>query len=508
MAMFIRYLLKTRELLFVYRAPRYHATFPGFKNLENLKPQPCFSIVCLAWFAYLLSTNPAHAQPVLTSKRTLHGQVVYQDLKQKNIWYYAPGNLRLAQEKDGKPQFQLVEMRYTGMAAAGTQGEKRFLNLVQVVIWMDQPEGAALKTVQQELGGPRINLKPLPVRNIEAFLIMPMGASDGRYRRVGSSSGLEGADSKTGGYWTERAFTVRLENHEAQMLWDQVSTGKLAMSLGYAFYADVVASADGSYKVSGDSSMTAELKTLLDEAVQLDSTPSMQAFHAGAFPIEVDVKRWPDLLRKVDINDEAPPAWAMLEVKCYDFADNLRPDLAMKTIEIEASGVSDEVVKITGKRFMSAKPDQHTLQIRFPYAVKLTKPYRYRVTEYSTEGSSSPQPWTWRNNWAEVLDITTPADVNRLESHEIDVETDPDSLQAKAADELVVTFTFTQKDKPKRMSVRWQNGDWTPIKTVRFFADKDRPLQYHYKWKSGDQWHYSAERKVGTDKYVYVTLGE
>ncbi|MEK7257537.1 MAG: hypothetical protein AAB316_22470, partial [Bacteroidota bacterium] len=87
--------------------------------------------------ACILAAASLPAQPVLRSVQTIDGRKVFQDLKQKNVFYLAPGNLRLATEGDGKPRFQLLEMRYTGTACAGTGQEKRFTNLVQLTIKMD-----------------------------------------------------------------------------------------------------------------------------------------------------------------------------------------------------------------------------------------------------------------------------------------------------------------------------------------------------------------------------------
>ncbi|MFZ2899973.1 MAG: hypothetical protein WA004_15205 [Saprospiraceae bacterium] len=451
----------------------------------------------------ILGVTGLHAQPVLPSKREVAGLSIYRDMNNKNLYYYAPGKLRMATDKFGKPGFQLVQLRYTGTGASGDQGEKRFLNIVQVIIWMEQFEGSQLKAAQNQLGGQKIILQPMPVRNIDAFLVMPMGDTGNCYISVGKAGGLEDADAD-GGYWIEKVFTVRLENHEAQLLWDQVEKGRLAVSLAYAFYADAISDPEGSYKVSGDFKEVGELKEELDQLVQPDSTPVLQAFSSGAFPIEVDPKVWPDLMRKVDINDEAPPAWGVLEVRCYDFSNDLRPDLGMKAIEIEASGVTDEPVRITGKRFLSSRPDQTCLQIKFPYAVKLSKPYRYRILEYTAEGERREFPWITRNSWAGVLDITTPHDQIHLTLRELEVELAPDVFERTHASEIQVDFTFMQENEIKVLKLVWKPNDGQMLKTLRFYSDKGQFVQYCVKWIIGEERYRSVKRGVGVDDYVYV----
>ena len=469
--------------------------------------RPFFSWPCL--YLLLMPTcflwKDLGAQPVLPSKMEVAGLTVYKDLLKSNIYYYAPGKLRLATDKTGKPGFQLVQMRYTGTGASGNQGEKRFLNLVQLTIWMDQPDGSQLQAVQNQLGGFKINLKPLPLQNMEAFLVMPVGDGGGKVQRVGKAGGMEGANAK-GGYWTEKVFTVRLDNHEAQLLWDQLDKGRLAMSLSYAFFTEAVSSLPGSYDISGDPEMAAELKEELDELVQLDSTSSIQAFEAGAFSIDIDPKLWPDVMRKVDINEDTPPAWAILELRCYDFSNALRPDLGMKMVEIEASGVTDEPVKITGKRFMASTPDQNTLQIKFPYAIKMTKPYRYRIIEYTEEGQKKEFPWVFRENWSELLDVTTPPEQNNLLVRELEIELPQELSQNDEIQQIQTIFLFVQKGMSKSLQLNWPQGAPTSLQTLRFYADREQPVHYYCKWKSGETWKRTAKRTVGIDDYIYLNL--
>src|SRR5688500_3273146 len=112
-----------------------------------------------------------HCQPVTSSKRNVAGIEVYQDFKNKDLFYYAPGDLKLALEPDGKPEFQLLEMLYTGSSAYGDQGKNHFMNVVQFTVIMEQAAADALTTVREELGNRNVDLRPLPIRSIEAFLV-------------------------------------------------------------------------------------------------------------------------------------------------------------------------------------------------------------------------------------------------------------------------------------------------------------------------------------------------
>jgi hypothetical protein len=56
------------------------------------------------------------------------------------------------------------------------------------------------------------------------------------------------------------------------------------------------------------------------------------------------------------------------------------------------------------------RPDLYAHSLRFGVAVRLDRPYRYRVTEVADDGTSTVTPWREKTSWAELLDVTTPAE--------------------------------------------------------------------------------------------------
>jgi hypothetical protein len=129
---------------------------------------------------------------------------------------------------------------------------------------------------------------------------------------------------------------------------------------------------------------------------------------AGAIRIGVDTRRWPDVVRQVDVDGRMPAGFAALEVYCYDFRDGRRPDLFEKTVEIEAESVGGRPVR-QQVTFARAHPDVYSTGLRFPVAVRLDRPYRYRVLEFRPDGSSATGPWLKGGDWIALLDLTTPA---------------------------------------------------------------------------------------------------
>ena len=447
------------------------------------------------------------AQPALNGKREIAGVEVFRDLTQPRQFYYLPGKLALAHEQSGRPKFQLVQLRYTGTALQGDQGDRGFFNLVQVGIERQPVTSAELTAIRNQLG-PRANLDPLPVSSMEAFLLMPQAEDGGRYLRVGGTKGLSGQPKSGQKVWTETWFTARLGPREAELLWDGIEGGQLAFSIGYTVYASIVDDLAGEYRLAADSSARAELGELLEDFVAPDSVAAPHAVRAGSIPVELDAERWPDLSRRIDLNEGASPAWAFLEVRCYDFANALRPDLAMKTVEIEATGVTGDPVRLKPLRFLSSRPSVHTQEVRFPYAVDLTKPYRYRTVDYDVEGDRHAEEWTRAEKWAGLLDLTTPPEAIPYREHEIEVELDTAAFRQESVANVEVDLLYTRDGRPQREKMRW---DLTKVSSAtlqlrRFFADKESAVSYVLTVRSGSDaaGRSYPPRPVGSDQYLHL----
>src|SRR5207248_10900277 len=166
----------------------------------------------------------------------------------------------------------------------------------------------------------------------------------GRFEASGEAEG-------TGGTWTERVYTVGLDSLTAQAFRAALDKDQVYLSLGYAFLGDARASDAGAGELTGSPEIVEGLKQALAEARPASGdapadTVRLHVIRAGAIEIGLDAKRFPDLVRRVDLNDQAPPGYAALDVYCYDFNNELRPDLAEKRVEIEAEGVGGRRVKL------------------------------------------------------------------------------------------------------------------------------------------------------------------
>ncbi|MCK5702902.1 MAG: hypothetical protein KAI29_17185, partial [Cyclobacteriaceae bacterium] len=184
--------------------------------------------------------------------------------------------------------------------------------------------------------------------------------------------------------------------------------GQSLMSLSYAFFSKGINQRENSFITDGEQEVLDAIKKQVE--AQQDSISEQQVcIRSDAFSIVIDSKRWPGLIRQIDINEEVPPGYAALEVRCYDFNNNLRPDLFAKKIEIKATGVGrgDVVVKST---FNRKSPDIYVYNVKFPYAVRLDRPLYYRVTSVSDEAAPFKTDWIEQNLWTGMIDITSSED--------------------------------------------------------------------------------------------------
>jgi hypothetical protein len=127
---------------------------------------------------------------------------------------------------------------------------------------------------------------------------------------------------------------------------------------------------------------------------------------AGAVSVTVDAAQAARIVQRIDINDSAPPGYAALDIYCYDFNQGGESPLYEKQIELDAAGIGGTRVRLTAA-FSRAHPDLFARSLRFPVAVRLDKPYRFRVLETARDGTQKTSEWRERSSWAELLDVTT-----------------------------------------------------------------------------------------------------
>ncbi len=359
----------------------------------------------------------AEARPDLSSRRLVDSLLVFADDARPDLYYFGPPEPRLARRDDGAPDLSLLFMRYSGAARFGTRGLQLHHSILTVRVVVPEPERERLERLARTLGGARsVELRPLPIRRLESALVyasVGAGADSSAHPvRGGRFEGGDAAGGAGAGVWSERVYTVGLDSLTAQAMGAALERGQLALSLAYAFVADGRAASEPFGDVTGPPELAAELARAFASGAARDSAAAdsagRQVVRAGAIRIGFDPLTAAGAVRRIDVDAQMPAGFAALEVYCFDFRDARRPDLYEKRVEVEATSVSGDPVR-REVVFAREHPDVFAAGVRFPVAVRLKEPYRYRVTELRPDGSAAPGPWVPGRSWLDLLDVTTPA---------------------------------------------------------------------------------------------------
>jgi hypothetical protein len=326
---------------------------------------------------------PATAMPKLEEPRPLGRLTVYADDQRPGLFFYGPGELAMATDRDGKPDFHFLQMRYTGTAVHADRGAIVHRSFLTFRVAMQGPTASDLKAARQALGPRPVELRPLPIRRLEAsVLYTPIGEAEektplpeGHFEEAEDEPPAP-AEATGNAFWTTRSYALGLDPQSSELFSGALVKGQLVLSMSYSFHT---------------------------KGAERD-----HIVRSGAFSISLDTGKWPGLLRRLDVNERVPPGYPLLDIHCYDFQDAPPPALYEKQVHVEADGVAGGRVTATA-RFGRDHPDLHTRSLRFGVAVRLDRPYRYRVTEVRDDGTSAVTPWRERASWAELLDVTTPA---------------------------------------------------------------------------------------------------
>ncbi|MDD7887310.1 hypothetical protein [Flavivirga sp. 57AJ16] len=350
------------------------------------------------------------AQPDAASKQIVNDIVLYQDYLKKDQFYYVPYGLKLITNSEGKPQFKFIQMRYTGTHAYGDQGNTRFRSLLSFSVAQNKPTNQELDQLTDALRLKGLyvkSLKPIPISNIKAVLVHAADTATVDSLKHTVSGGYFESTTNTSQNvdWKERDFTMRLNNNDAQLFSESFQGNQPTLSVNYSYSSKLTNLKSEELTVTGHEDFVEEMASFTTEQ---DSIIQLQEVivKSDALPITINIKKWPELIKKVDINSQIPSDYAALDVYCYDFNNNIRDDLFAKRIEIKAVGVGGNDVTYTST-FDAKHPDEYAKSIQFVYAVKLKEPYQYRISEIYKDGHYTRHDWVIADSWHQILDITT-----------------------------------------------------------------------------------------------------
>jgi hypothetical protein len=347
----------------------------------------------------------------------VQGLTVYPDIALSNVYYYAPSSLSLSVGQDGKPDFKLTMIRFTGTTLTSNQGTKRFNNITQFKIVMKSVDNKILESVRIQLTKiSKIALLPLKLKRIDTQLIYteinPEGLKQNNQKlESGIFETTQDNIPNENTYWTERYYTIRLSNESAQLLEKTLEKGQTIIGFNYAFITEGVSKKQSEVNIQTNALELEQVQTIKEQIkadtfiAKLDNYP----IFSDAFQVLIDTKKHSNLVQKIDLNTERLPAdYAALEVRCYDFNNSIRKDLDAKRIEIEAEGITRNTIVSQRFTFSNLQSDIYVKNIKFPYIVRTDRPFRYRLIEIlKTGGQPNVSAWIEQKNWSKLLDVTS-----------------------------------------------------------------------------------------------------
>lgn len=445
------------------------------------------------------------AQPQFNSRQLIAGFEILADAEEENLFYYVPASLRLATLANGRPDLKILHLRYTGSAHTGDQGTARFVNQLQFRVRRTHPSAQELEAIKMQLDLPHIMVRPLPLKRMETALFSPLGRTDDNgkaFRKLGAPQpALENSISDLS--WQERVFTLRLTKHEAQILQDQIEKGRLALSFSSAYFAEGLgpllpqASSQGPPTPSNDKILSSPS----------DTSSITRLVRNDVFPLEVDLKRWPETIQSVDVDAaEWLATYAKLSLQCYDFSHELRPDLFMKQIEIRAYSAGGTPI-LSKLNFSSLQPHQ-TQQYYSPvHAIQLDAPLEYRVIEYQLDGQKNTTDWKSHPHWGTPINISTAATDLPFDQRDIEIEIDPRSWLEKNIDHLSIEVSYTFRKELQKQSILFPIKNGSSLQTLNFLQDRATVTSYQLSYRRDKKTLRSKVRKIAPEaNYLFISV--
>lgn len=309
----------------------------------------------------------------------------------------------------------------------------------------------------------------------------------GGNRQQAISNGFLDADGEEGSskknqFWNQRTYTIRLDKFGSQLIADQLKNEQLALSVAYAFVAEGVSpDMSDTLEIEGTPEEVKEFQRLFKDHMRKadnDSSLITKVVYASAFGVQADINKWPELVTQLDVNESLPPAYASMDVRCYDFKDRLRPDLFQKVFEARAIGVNGEVVSAR-TNFSNKQVDLYKRRIVLPKAIQLKEPFAYRIIEVSQAGKQMESKWQVNPRWKGTIDISTEEDAGELVLvRVVEVELDPELLQKDQFKGLHFKFRTQLGMEEVEQKLSFLPADREYLKSVKILHNQNSSIHY------------------------------
>lgn len=337
----------------------------------------------LAFCCIFMLASPLAAAPDLGHFRDIGGVRIYPDHRRGDIWYLTPAMPQLQLNEDLSPAYSFDLFRYYGRQATGDQ--KTF--------WA---HGVLALTVNRERPAEQLNLvrnalKKMGIRRPK-LRSMPIAEANIRLLFAAQSQELH-----QGSRWSGGHFVLPLDSENSQLLSQAIDQGHLQVSL-----------------------VVEEQLNGVTKGVKTESSWKKASVANGwTLPIELDQKRFPEHFRRTDLSGRMVRGYTGLDIFCFDFLENLVPDLYAKIVEVAIPTEGRDLVET--RTFYEA--DDYRSRIDFELARDLDQPYQVRITKVFKDGRREVGNWQQKQGDS-LLDITAYRSDSRQSDSTDDLDAD------------------------------------------------------------------------------------
>ena len=320
-------------------------------------PSILFCVLLCALATVSLST----ADPVLNQMKTIAEKiVVFPDHQSARSYYYVPSTLNISQSF-GKPQFFFYKYVYIKQDSSGTTQTAGGVLSLSIELSDEKP------ALEQMMGG-SYEYKVVPIETMRSTLLYnTIGGEKSEGKGTTEPEELAGRVTP----FTKKSFSIPLGRETASYLWKIFEEKKsLGLSIDCEFSYDGYELKEGKY----------------EEAERTDRM---------SIPVAVSMERDPDLFKVINLANKVSFTYRTLTVLCFDFANEVNPDVMKKTVEVKietAKGQKDFKTVFFSK---DVEPQQ---ELSFNIPEKKGGTYQYRVMRVFKDGRSEKGDWKEGND--------------------------------------------------------------------------------------------------------------
>ncbi len=309
--------------------------------------------------------SPLAAAPDLGHFCDIDGVRIYPDHRRGDIWYLTPAMPQLQLNEDRSPAYSFELFRYYGRKATGDQKTFWAHGVLALTVNRERPveQLKLVRNALKKMGISRPKLRSMPIAEANIRLLFA----------------AQSQELHQGSRWSGGHFVLPLAAENSQLLSEAIDLGQLQVSLVVEEQLNGVTQGVGT-----------EL-----------SWQKVSVANGWTLPVDLDQKRFPEHFRRTDLSGRMIRGYTGLDIFCFDFLEDLIPELYAKIVEVAIPTEGRDLVET--RTFYEA--DDYRARIDFELARDLDQPYRVRITKVFKDGRREAGPWQQKQGDS-LLDIT------------------------------------------------------------------------------------------------------